>query len=53
LRRRLREIWRREVRPGQPAWDLVIRARRDAYAAPFESLRRQIVAWRDAVLVAR
>jgi ribonuclease P protein component len=53
LRRRLREIWRRDVRAAQPAWDLVIRARRDAYAAPFESLRRQILGWRDSVLVVR
>jgi ribonuclease P protein component len=53
LRRRLREIWRRDVRPGQPAWDLVIRARREAYGAPFDSLRRQITTWRDTVLAAR
>ena len=29
LRRRLRELWRREVQPDQPARDLVIRARRE------------------------
>ena len=52
LRRRLKEIWRREVQPHQPAWDLVIRARREAYAAPFDSLRRQIIGWRDATLAA-
>ncbi|MGE5090763.1 MAG: ribonuclease P protein component [Bacillota bacterium] len=52
LRRRLKEIWRRDVQPHQPAWDLVIRARREAYAAPFNSLRRQIVGWRDATLAA-
>ena len=32
VRRRLREIWRLELQPHQPAWDLVIRARREAYA---------------------
>ncbi len=53
LRRRLREIWRREVRPAQPAWDLVIRARREAYAAPFDALRAQLVGWRDATLAPR
>ena len=37
LRRRLREIWRREVQQHQPAWDLVIRARREAYGAPFDA----------------
>jgi ribonuclease P protein component len=52
LRRRLKEIWRRDVRPDQPAWDLVIRARREAYAAPFDSLRQQILGWRDATLAA-
>jgi ribonuclease P protein component len=50
LRRRLREIWRREVQPAQPAWDLVIRARREAYGAGFDALRDQIVAWRRAAL---
>jgi ribonuclease P protein component len=53
LRRRLREIWRRDVRAAQPAWDLVIRARREAYSAPFDALRAQIVGWRDATLAPR
>ncbi len=48
LRRRLREIWRREVRPRQPGWDLVIRARRPAYDATFAQLRADLLAWRDA-----
>ena len=42
LRRRLREIWRHEIQPRQPAWDLVIRARREAYGAGFEALRGQL-----------
>jgi ribonuclease P protein component len=50
LRRRLREIWRREVQQHQPAWDLVIRARREAYGAAFPALREDILAWRRAVL---
>jgi ribonuclease P protein component len=53
LRRRLREIWRREVQQWQPAWDLVIKARREAYAATFESLQHQILTWRESVLSAR
>ncbi len=52
LRRRLREIWRREVQPHQPAWDLVIRARREAYAARFAALRDDVLAWRRAILEA-
>ena len=50
LRRRLREIWRRDVQPLQPAWDLVIRARREAYGAGFDVLRDQVLAWRRAAL---
>jgi ribonuclease P protein component len=50
LRRRLREIWRREIQQRQPPWDLVIKARREAYAASFESLQSQVLSWRDAVL---
>lgn len=53
LRRRLREIWRREILPVQPALDLVIRARPSAYAQPFAELRRLLLAWRDTTLPAR
>jgi ribonuclease P protein component len=48
LRRRLREIWRREVQPDQPAWDLLIRARREAYRASYSDLRTELVAWRES-----
>ncbi|MDH4131299.1 MAG: ribonuclease P protein component [Gemmatimonadota bacterium] len=39
LRRRLTEIWRRQVRRGQGATDLIIRIRREAYSASFAELR--------------
>jgi ribonuclease P protein component len=39
LRRRLSEIWRREMRLVQGATDLVIRVRREAYDASFADLR--------------
>jgi ribonuclease P protein component len=45
LRRRLREIWRRELQLQQPAWDLVIKARREAYGASFAELREELLAW--------
>lgn len=45
LRRRLKEIWRRDLKPRQPAWDLVIRARREAYGASFGDLRRDMLAF--------
>jgi ribonuclease P protein component len=50
LRRRLRDIWRRDVQPRQPALDLIIRARREAYSAAFDALRAELLTWRDAVL---
>jgi ribonuclease P protein component len=50
LRRRLREIWRRDVQPRQAGGDILIRARREAYQASFDALRGQLLAWRDAVL---
>jgi ribonuclease P protein component len=53
LRRRLREIWRRDLRPYQPAWDLIVRVRPEAYAASFDRLRDALLAWRRAVLEAR
>jgi ribonuclease P protein component len=53
LRRRLREIWRRDIQPQQPGGDVLIRARREAYRASFDALRSQLLAWRDTVLAAR
>lgn len=53
LRRRLREVWRRDIQAHQPAGDILIRARREAYAASFEALRSQLLAWRDGVLLSR
>jgi len=50
LRRRLREIWRQDLQTDQPAGDLLIRARREAYQASFDDLRSELRAWRDAVL---
>jgi ribonuclease P protein component len=53
LRRRLREIWRREIQQQQPACDVLIRARPEAYGASFDALRSQLLLWRDAVLPRR
>jgi ribonuclease P protein component len=50
LRRRLREIWRRDIQSHQPALDLVIRARREAYQAGFGQLREQLLTWRRLAL---
>jgi ribonuclease P protein component len=53
LRRRLKEIWRREMEARLPAWDLVVRARREAYGASFGQLRAEMVNWLDRVRGAR
>jgi ribonuclease P protein component len=50
LRRRLREVWRREIQAGQPGWDLLVRARPSAYRASFAELRGELLAWRDSVM---
>ena len=50
LRRQLREIWRQDIQQVQPPGDLIIRARRDAYAADFNALRAQLGEWREVVL---
>jgi ribonuclease P protein component len=42
LRRRLREILRRDVLSTLPAIDLVIRAKRSAYTASFAVLRAEL-----------
>jgi ribonuclease P protein component len=42
LRRRLREILRREVVRSLPSIDLVIRAKRSAYTASFADLRAEL-----------
>ena len=49
LRRRLKEIWRRELQQEQPAWDVLLRARREAYRASFAVLRDELLAWRDSL----
>jgi ribonuclease P protein component len=49
LRRRLRELWRRELMGTLPPVDVVIRARREAYGAAFAALKNQLLAWRAAI----
>ena len=49
LRRRLKEIWRRELQAGLPGMDLVIRAKREAYRADLATLRGELQEWRGGV----
>jgi ribonuclease P protein component len=56
LRRRLREIWRRDIRPAAPPlppWDVIVRARREAYGATFEQLQNELRTWREHVAPSR
>lgn len=48
LRRRLLEIWRRAVQQNQGARDLVIKTRREAYAASFEELQAMVLGFAKA-----
>ena len=43
LRRRLKELWRRELQQRIPAWDVVIRTRRVAYTATLAVLRDELL----------
>jgi ribonuclease P protein component len=49
LRRRLSEIWRRELQGPQGSRDLLIRAKKEAYGATFEELRAELSAWVGAL----
>ena len=44
------EFKRLVIQPRQPGWDLIIRARREAYGAAFDALRAELLSWREAVL---
>jgi ribonuclease P protein component len=45
LRRRLKEVWRRELQRTLPAMDLLIRTRREAYRATFAELKAELTTW--------
>ncbi|MGH7523153.1 MAG: ribonuclease P protein component, partial [Gemmatimonadales bacterium] len=45
LRRRLREIWRREIRSRLGGLDVVIRTRAEAYGATFQQLQAELAGW--------
>jgi ribonuclease P protein component len=49
LRRRLRELWRRKLMQGLPPFDVVIRARREAYGAAFAALSSELLTWRSGL----
>jgi ribonuclease P protein component len=50
LKRRLRELVRREMLGRIPSLDVTIRARREAYDVPFDGLSAEITAARDRMV---
>lgn len=50
LRRRLREIWRRDLQATAAARDVVVRARRDAYDVSYAVLRAELSGWHSSLL---
>lgn len=49
LRRRLLEVWRRQVMQRQGPRDLLIRARREAYSSTFAELQSEVLRFADKV----
>lgn len=45
LRRRLKDLWRRELKQRVPSSDVVFRARKESYAASFGTLRDELSSW--------
>jgi ribonuclease P protein component len=50
LRRRVREILRRELLRSLPAVDVVVRAKHGAYAARFDELRAELTEAADRIV---
>ena len=49
LRRRLKELWRRELRHRVGPFDVVVRAGRASYRATFAELRDELLDWAAGV----
>ena len=51
VKRRLREALRVELLPRldtvEPAQDVLVRARREAYGVPYATLARELIEWMD------
>jgi ribonuclease P protein component len=49
LRRRLKELWRKELWQLVPAWDVVIRSRASGYQATMAELRADLTEWVESL----
>lgn len=45
LRRRLKELWRKDLQHSIPVMDVLFRARKESYVASFAQLRADVLAW--------
>ena len=45
LRRRLKELWRKELQHSIPPLDVLFRARKESYQASFAQLRADVLGW--------
>jgi ribonuclease P protein component len=45
LRRRLKELWRKDLQHSIPVMDVLFRARKESYVASFAQLRASVLAW--------
>jgi ribonuclease P protein component len=45
LRRRLKELWRKELQHSLPTVDVLFRARKESYEASFAQLRASVLGW--------
>ena len=48
LRRRLKELWRRDIQARLPGWDVVLRTRRESYGTSLQALRLDLTGWAEA-----
>jgi ribonuclease P protein component len=49
LRRRLKELWRKELQHSIPSLDVLFRARAESYRASVAQLRGDLLAWTETL----
>lgn len=49
VRRRLKELWRKELQHAIPAIDVLFRARKESYVASMAELRADLQAWMESL----
>ena len=49
MRRRLKELWRKDLQHSIPVMDVLFRARKESYVASMAELRADVLEWSSAV----